>query len=389
MNRLRTACILPSLIAGACAAGPGIPIPPAEPLGALIAEHAQPFTGPVRLAELRDGRVLVHDTRESRLVLVDFAAGAESPVASRGDGPLEYKSGYRLVRAAGDSVWMFDIMRGRVLVFSPDATPVRSFDVTGDGGSAGRITAPWLEGVTPDGWVGRARGFMPATGTGPRPSSFSDSIAVVRVSRDGARHDTVTMLATQRARSASTLGGRQVLSSFDPIDAVAVFGDGRVLVVRGATYTPEIHEREGPVASAEPVVHQRVELTDAQVAQMVDSMQRMMTAMMGPLLAQMPGRPAVPAPEYVAPDPRPASWPVILDESILVDGRDRAWVSVRDSGLTTQGPRFDLLDRDGHFLRAVRLPPAHLLIGFGRDVVYVARRDGDDLLWLGRYPLPH
>lgn len=373
-----------------CAADERPAVPPAQPLGARLAEHPRPFTGPIRMAELSDGRVLAHDARETRLVMVDFAGGTEAPVASRGAGPLEYQSAHRIVRAGGDSLWLFDVMQGRILVFSPDGRPVRSFPTSDRNESAARVSAPWLEGVSPNGdWYGRARGFFARREGTQVSSGFADSVAVVRVGAQGGQ-DTVAMLRAQSARRASSLGGRQVLSHFDPIDLFGVLSDGAVLVVRGETYTPELLGRDGSVRRAQPVVHQRVALREAEVRQMVDSMQRMTLASMAGVLAQTPQRAGgVPlSMEMVAPDPRPATWPVFSVSAILVDRQDRAWVGVRDSAMVTRGQRYDLLDREGRWVAAVRLPLRHELVGFGEGVVYVARRDADDLLWLGRHALP-
>lgn len=212
---------------------------------------------------------------------------------------------------------------------------------------------------------------------------------MVRVSAAGG-HDTVANLATFRGMTASTGGTRSVIGSFDTRDGFGVFSDGRVLILRGATYTPELHDADGSVRRAEPVVHQRVALTDAEIRSVMDSMQRKTSASMASVLARMPGNAGKAAPsfEYVAPDPKPEFWPLLSEESIPVDRQDRAWVPVRDSAMATLGQRYDLLDREGRFVQAVRIPRGYVLAGFGRATLYVARRDDDDLLWLGRYPLP-
>lgn len=57
-------------------------------------------------------------------------------------------------------------------------------------------------------------------------------------------------------------------------------------------------------------------------------------------------------------------------------------------GVESGGTRFDLLGRDGRFIKAVQVPAGETIVGFGREVVYVARRDEDDLLRLKRYRCP-
>jgi hypothetical protein len=34
------------------------------------------------------------------------------------------------------------------------------------------------------------------------------------------------------------------------------------------------------------------------------------------------------------------------------------------------------------------MPKRSRVVGFGKDVVYVARVDDDDLMYIGRYPMP-
>jgi hypothetical protein len=385
MNSMRVMMLLCTAAALACGEV-SAPVPPAAPLGAVLDEYAHPFTGPVRLAELRDGRALAMDAREGRLEVIDFVTDTGVVAAGRGDGPLEQRSGHVIVRAPSDSLWVFDIVRGRVLVFAPDGRAVRGFDATYGGGRVARMSKPWLANVDADGnWYGRVRA-MTLTREG---GGFADSVAVVRVRAESGAQDTLAMLLAEGARRKSPTGATR-LTAFDPFDASAVFSDGRVLVLRGESYTPEVVLPDGRVQRGAPIAHARVRTSPAEVRMMVDSTQRATAALLSMFLANGPVRPGAESPsmEVVAPDPLPESWPVLVEDAAMVDTRQRAWVAVRDSARALEGQRYDLLDRDGRWVTAVRLPLRMVLVGFGRDVVYVARRDDDDLLWLGRYPLP-
>jgi hypothetical protein len=374
----------------ACSSGEREPVvPEARELDGPYDEFSEPFTGPIRLAELPDRRVLALDVRERRLVRLNFEQNEQVVAARNGLGPLEYRSGLTMVQATADSVWMFDIVRAQVLVFSPEGEPVRSFStVATDGDPMSRLNSPWLRAVASDGsWFGRVQGMVVM----PRPS-ISDSIAVVRVDGASGARDTIALIQAFRTATAPP-GQPRRLTRFDAVDAWGVFADGRVIVVRGETYAPTIIQRDGTRNEAPVVPHTRVPLARADAEYVLDSTARLTGQLVASAIAQSPlaGRAGVNAPPSVAlPDPLPATWPLFAggDPVILVDSRDRAWVPIRESPFDSSGVRYDLLDRDGAFLEAIRLPHDLMLVGFGREALYVARRDADDLLWLRRYPLP-
>ena len=87
----------------------------------------------------------------------------------------------------------------------------------------------------------------------------------------------------------------------------------------------------------------------------------------------------------------PLQWattkPPLRSSTIRVDARQRAWVAVYDA-LDSLGTRYDLLDRDAKRVASVRIPRGEQLVGFGQNVLYTARRDADELVFLRRYPLP-
>jgi hypothetical protein len=116
----------------------------------------------------------------------------------------------------------------------------------------------------------------------------------------------------------------------------------------------------------------------------------MVGASVAATMSQMPLAPGTPLPmrSLALPDPLPEHWPVLVHESIHVDSRDRAWLAVRESAFDSTGIRYDLLDREGKWVDAVRIPRGFTFVAFGRGTLYVARRDADDLLWLQRYALP-
>ena len=366
-----------------CSAEPATNVPPAQPLGGVAEEFPEPFTGPIRMLELRDGRVLLMDTRESRLLRLSFADGSADTITRNGEGPLEYsRSLFRLALAPGDSVWGYDLRRRRILVFDPDGNPARSFSTMVGTGRAAEMGAPWMIAVdSAGGWHGYGRRVT------EEPPFLLPDFVVVRVdTRTGAR-DTVTQLDSPR--SGRTPLGQSIVGDFEPRDAWTAFSDGRVLVVRGAEYLVELHHRDGGVDTVGRVPYRPVPLTLADAERQRDSSAKLLGALVATAMANIPqleNRPLPPT--HVLPDPLPLHWPLLEEPEIPVDRRDRAWVRVRTAPFDTGSTRYDLLDRDGRFVTAVAVPARELVVGFGRGVVYTARRDADELLWLRRYPAP-
>jgi hypothetical protein len=84
-------------------------------LKAPVAEHPEPLTQPTALLELRDGRVLVADSKDRLLFIYDFAKETATQVSRQGSGPLEYQlpSG---IFDAGDSIIVLDFLQQRMLI---------------------------------------------------------------------------------------------------------------------------------------------------------------------------------------------------------------------------------------------------------------------------------
>ena len=107
-------------------------VPAARALATAPTEFAEPVSSVSQMVELRDGRVLLYDTREKRFGVADFGDGSFREVARQGKGPLEYSSVTALLRLPGDSIWMWDLGNARTMTLAPDGQPVRT-DLLTDG----------------------------------------------------------------------------------------------------------------------------------------------------------------------------------------------------------------------------------------------------------------
>ena len=79
----------------------------------------------------------------------------------------------------------------------------------------------------------------------------------------------------------------------------------------------------------------------------------------------------------------PAVKPPFLAGAVQVDRTGRVWV-LRTRAWNDSIPTFDVFDTSGRVVERVTLPRLTRLVGFGNGVVYLARTDDDDLIWLQR-----
>src|SRR5262245_9206107 len=91
------------------------------------AEYTEPFSSVAAIRELRDGRVLVADTRDKVVQLVDLKTGKASKVGREGSGPGEYAMPLQLVGLQGDTSVIYDPLNSRYLTVLPDGKPGKTF----------------------------------------------------------------------------------------------------------------------------------------------------------------------------------------------------------------------------------------------------------------------
>lgn len=348
----------------------------ARAITATPTEFGTVFSTISALVELADGRVLIHDAIERTLGVADLRSGAFDQVARQGAGPLEYRTVASLVRVPGDSILLWDPANARTLLLTPDGRPVEARVVRD---ARGRPIA----------FGGNAPREVDATGTwyvGFRQVTSPDQTALVRITPATGRHDTLMVFATPRLRPRRASAGvvQALAPGFPPRDAWGVFPDGRVLLIHGATYTPEVVRPDGARSRAPVIPFPRLAVTEADRAAHL----RATAAELERMLRREGGPGAVrPRVEAVAPDTWQTEQAPVLSDVIRVDSRGRAWVHALDREALA-GDRYDLLDASGTRVGAVRLPKGVRLVGMGRGVLYGAREDEDGLVHLLRYPLP-
>jgi hypothetical protein len=356
----------------------------ARPLGAPVAELEEPWSGPLQLVELRGGAVVLFDFKERRLAVADFRTQEVRDVSREGSGPTEFRMVTGMWRMPGDSVQAMDMLQSRILVLDPSGTPRYTKPLSGAGDPIAMMNRPMTREVDARGrWYGEQRAFSLEGGQ----LKFSDSAMVVRTDPATMRADTITRIPSfQTAPQMSADVIRLPVPGFPAFDGWAVFPDGRVLVVRGADYVPELFFPNGTSRRAAALAYPKLPVTAADRKKMMDDMKRAMDESMA-MGRSLAGGAPMPKVELMEPDPWQAQRPPLTEAHIRVDSRGRAWVPVIDR-THADGQRYDLLDNTGKLVDAVKFPKGVGLLGFGDGVVYTTRKDEDDLVYVRRHALP-
>lgn len=355
-----------------------------RPLPAPNAELEEPWSGPLQLIELRNGDVLVHDSREKRLVVTSFASQEQRIAAREGSGPAEYRSVIAMWRTIGDSVQVLDLMQQRILVLDPAGRARRTQPIAGAGDPMALMRTPMTRTVDAQGrWYGEGRDMSFEGGK----LSFGDSVVVVRTDPRSAKADSLIKFynIVQAPEVASPQAIRMRVPGYPKYDIWGVFPDGRVLLLRANGYVPEIVMPNGQRRRAAALPYPRLPVTEADKRTMMDSVRKAIDEGIRPSAGMVSAGTQMPRFDLVEPDPWQTEKPPFTGDRVLVDSRGRAWVPVVDR---TPGQRYDLLNADGAIVDAIKLPPKVQLLGFGASGMYTALRDEDDLLVLRRHPLP-
>lgn len=328
------------------------------------------FTRILSVRELRDGRVLIADDQEKRLVVADLRSGAVRAIGRTGRGPGEYEQPGRLIAAGGDTTLMQDGGNTRRwLVLAGDSIVA----TTAPDQPVIVATAGSLNGADARGYV-LARRPAPLADIGGSRRRASSSL--VRVEFATGRSDTIATVRGITVESQSRGGPpTQTIANYvvtgAPADLSAIFPDGWVAVVRSEPYRAEWIPPSGATILGAPIPETRVRFTDEEKRFWHDALLRdagsersfdYSTAPFTEFVASFRG-PALPAP----------------DGTLLVH---------RERSLAAPGNDYDVIDRRGARVRTIRLPWTERVVGFGPASIYVSAKDDDGIERLRRHPWP-
>lgn len=356
-------------------------------LSAPSARFGEPFSLIAGVRELADGRLFVSDALDESLYELTPDLSAARKIGRNGQGPSEYRQPDALYALAGDSTLMTDLGNGRLTIVAPDGSLARSIPIAQQ--QDGELLI-----VLPAGVDREARLYFEPRGHGvPR-----DTAVIVRWNGATGAADTVARIKLQDVTESTSTGAGQVEVRAMPVplspeDGWAVSSDdGRVAVVSVADYSVAWVQPDGTVVRGPATPWEPIRIRAADKEQWVRDLSSrglmmMVTNENGQIRTRM--RRGGPSPGD-APDIERFEWPETKPPfdatSVRVAPTGQLWVGRHVAA--GDRPEYDVFDEAGRRVEIVRLPEGRALVGFGRESVYLARRDDLDFQWLERYPLP-
>lgn len=346
--------------------------------GAPDARLAEPFTLILGVRELVDGRVIVADPRDRRLMLADFGSGDATPIGRAGSGPGEYQFlGVPLAGPRGTTRLVDPILR-RVHVitaegrFAAQSLPFPAVNVPG-GISVARGTDA------------RGRLYFEGSSLDEAGGRFLDSVFVVRWTPEDRTVERLTRVANGGRVRVMTPSGpssfARTVTPFPHLDAWMPLPDGRVMLVQHTPFRIDVIDANGRVQRGAVLPHTALPVTAAERAAF--------RARTGPRRVSAVQRdggsgPPTRGPEFPD-DAFPETMPPFIASSVRVTPTGEVWIG-RSFAHTDRTRRYDIVDGSGRLVGSAVLPAQAEVVGFGAGAVYVARTDpSDDLVYLVRH----
>lgn len=328
---------------------------PVLTLGTPTWSAAEGFTSLSSARALPDGRVLAIDMGEPALYLIAADGSAMQQVGRTGEGPLEYTMPSRLLPLPGDSTLVVDRDGLRFLVVDPGGRLVATIRPAPDFVPMAQFT----RAVDRTGAI-----YAQSSAFGSEPGS---PVAIVRWRRGRDRIDTVgSVLVAAPRPQRRTIDGKQMIvrmvRPFEPADDWVVAPDGAIGVVHVAPFLVEWRTSGGATRRGHGVAYQPVRVTERD---------KQYYEPKGPPFRR----------QY------PEVKPPFAREYSELDARGRIWVR-RSLPAGTDHTEWDLFGTSGERCATVRAAGRYYFIGSGRDRLFLARRDSDDLYWLEGFAMP-
>jgi hypothetical protein len=409
MPRFTRGSVLPGALLLAVSAFPqlGAQTVASRQLGKAEAEFADPFTAISAVRELKDGRVLVVDSRDKVVQLVDLKTGSATKVGREGQGPGEYSLPISIVALPGDSSGIYDPLNQRYLLIGPDGKPAGFFSSRpeddesrdaaarpGGGGGAGRM----MGGInlSPPRGSDRAGNIYvagPPMKFGPDGPVPLDSAPLQRFDRGKKSIQTIGYLKvpkgnTQVSGSAGRMNVRMGgANPFAARDDWAVAADGRIAVIHADDYHVEWIAPNGQKTTGPATPYNKTKLTNAHKKWWQETQRRRGGGLM--IMNNNGKMSASTAPPPSGPPEERDDWPEYLppflgNGSVQVAPNGQLWVLQTAASDDIQ-PTYDIFDASGKLAARVQLEKRSRVVGFGTNTIYVVRSDEDDLQYLQRY----
>lgn len=317
------------------------------------------FSDLVTMRELRDGRVLLFDRKEDRLMVADLRGRTTRNISRRGQGPGEFTLIAALLPLGGDSTLAADLNRWLIIVGDSVAMTIPSDN------AAIRAVSLWPLGADRNGHV-LAR----------RSAAAQESAYVALVERGSGSSDTIARLRTGVRRAPvravtlpdGTTGTRISRIPLNVFESPLLFSDGWLAIARLDPYRTDWRAPDGQWTRGLPLPFRNIPMSERE---------RLAFVQRNPWAEN-----ATDWPEVLPPfDPGPTSTFLASPDGSLVVKR----IPSADQPET----RYDVIDRRGALQGQLVLPPNEHILGFGAQSVYVITTDDDGIQRLSRHPWTH
>lgn len=349
-------------------------------LGPPTARISEEFSDIRGVRELADGRALVSDYIDQRVVLVDFQKGTVTSRISKGGGPRELRLPTRLIPVAGDSTLVVDLGNNRLLLVDGEGRGVSTIPVTQEGllGTRG-IDASGAHYFAIPGWYERDNALP------------NDSVRIVRWNARTGAMTNVAVIQGDRMRSdirSPALTPRIPTVGYAAQDNWVMTDQGVLRIVRGGSYRVEsIRPGSAPVIGPSYAYPTAV-VTDADKAEYVrDFSASSPTSGKGENggMGQAP-MPSEKELEALTRGTQFASHhPMFEPGAVKAAPGGRLWVGRFASDRHVM--LYDIFDAGGRRISTVTLPPDRRVAAIGKQSLYLIA-DDDGIQRLERYSLP-
>ncbi len=350
---------------------------PAIRVPAADARHPHEFTSISSLRVLRDGRVIVTDGREQRLLVLDFATGTSRDIGRRGRGPMEYSIVSPVTPLGADSSILVDFSARRWLVLFRDSI----VQTIPPDHPAVLATQSFFTGSDARGRV--ARRVDAEIGDGVTQRTERDSAAVVLYARADGRADTIAKVREARrqltrqtdSQGRITQSSSLVTQLMPSQEDFVLFADGAVAIARLDPFRVDWLLPDGSWRRGDSLPIPKIAI-DAREKRAFEA--RNPPSQM-PLPPGFPTPPPADFPRFVPPFPMGAG---------LVRGPRGLLLVRRSKSADFPDMTHLVIDRTGRIGGTFTLSSRERVEGASDDALFISERDEDDIIRLRRHRWP-
>lgn len=322
--------------------------------------------------ELSDGRLLLTDPREQRLVVLDFGERSLQQIGRRGQGPREYEYPGRLYPLGGDSTLLTDIGTHRWFLLD-ETTIVGTFSATR---VPNRRVLSDLSGASRAGSVLGVEDYLPGYNDFPGDRATSDSLRVLLFGQALASDEAQWVDTVAQVGGRGRFGVRRVRegpyvhinpSPVAPEEEALLFPDGWIVIARAEPYRVEWRRPDGSWVHGEPLPYSPIAVTREELCFAI-ARRRTTDDCREDLFPEFPDELPPFLTGYLFP---------VADGSVLVHRTPAA----AHGGFH----HYDVVGRDGALKSVIQLPVDRRIVGLGAEWLYTVHTDELDVEHVSRH----